>query len=143
MPDDVSGHGDDGQIGIAAVGTQKTRRFMAIHDRHLDVHQDDRIVIWHLRSELVDGLPTVHRDIDLRAPTVEQLTGNLLVDGVILDQQDAHPIEGRCTPGQHQGKHLRRLVACLGRTLAKLSQQLGEQGLRHDIGHAGRNILLA
>jgi hypothetical protein len=44
VPDDVGRHRDDRQVDVAAIGTQAPRRFVAIHDRHLDIHQDHRIV---------------------------------------------------------------------------------------------------
>ena len=75
-------------------------------------------------------------------PAAEQFAGNLLIDVVVLDQQDRHPLQDSPLRQLRLGVALRRLVAgTVG--VAELSQHVGGQGFLHDIGHAGWNIVLA
>ena len=86
----MGGHGDDGQRGEAGVGTDFYRSLMAVHHRHLEVHQDDVERGW-LRAveQLLDGFLTVVSHVHCGPRAFEQFHGDLLVDLVVLSEKDA------------------------------------------------------
>ena len=119
---------------------------MAVHDRHLQVHQ-------HQRpgqgigggGQAVQGLLAVVGDVDAEADRLQEFDGDLLVDRVVLDQQ--HP-QAQTAEGLTAGRLLAFLAeggAVRGRQAADnrvpemgLGDRLGEES-----GHAQGLGLLA
>ena len=83
----VGGHGDDGLVVENAVfrGADDRRRFQAIHDGHLHIHQNDVEI---LLCQDHQRLFAVIRHDDGMAPTREHSHPNLLVCQAVFDQQD-------------------------------------------------------
>jgi len=85
----VGGHGDDGQCLEASVGSEPGGRLVAVHFRHLEIHQHQVERGW-LRSagQDLNGFASVVRYLHRGPLTFKQLGSDLLVDLVILGQKD-------------------------------------------------------
>ena len=71
------------------LGADLRRRLIAVHLRHLQVHQHD--VEWRrprTRQQPLDRFRPLFATVDRRARAFQQLDRDLLVDLVVLDQQD-------------------------------------------------------
>src|SRR5262249_52920519 len=83
----VGGHGHDRNAGGWWFATTDFRGgFVAVHDRHLAIHENDVVGagLDHVYSFL-----TVGSDIGAAAETLEQTHRDHLVDLVVFDDQDA------------------------------------------------------
>ena len=82
----IGRHGDDGQVVQSRNLANGPGGRHAVHHRHLHVHQDQIVgAVVHLFQSLGTVLSHVHHQAGL----AQQLTGDLLVDLVVLDQQHA------------------------------------------------------
>ena len=87
----MAGEGDDADVPwrrahrTLFAGADVSGRLVAVHDRHLPVHQDQ--VVQVLLPE-GDGLPAVFGQVDPAAERLQHGRGHLLVHPVVLDQQD-------------------------------------------------------
>ena len=118
-----------GRFDVACVEPQQPRGFVSVEDRHLQVHQHDRIVVRPLRGDPIDRLLSVAGDVDRGAPALEKLGGQLLVDRIVLDHQ--HP----------QSREIDRFRSGLGTACAfgsgklpdQFAQRLGEYRLGQEM----------
>jgi hypothetical protein len=80
-------HRDDRQFLQAQSPADGTGRFVAVHDRHLAIHQhaiEERIVLQYFQRLLAIAGPH-HFD----AGTAQQVLRQFAIELVVLDQQDA------------------------------------------------------
>ena len=87
----VAGHGvgrqrDHRQVFPARLGAQALDRFLAVHDRHVDVEQDD---VEFMLGDEVQRFLAVGRLGDVAALRREEQLDDLAVDGVVVGQQHA------------------------------------------------------
>jgi len=82
----IGGEGDDarGAGGILAAA-DFAGGFVAVHLGHLDVHQDEIVGLGVASS---DGLVAVAGDIRAVTKALKEADGDLLVDGVVFDEED-------------------------------------------------------
>ena len=67
-------------------------RLIAVHDRHLDIHQD-RVIIFLLRDRHhTNCLTAVAGFLNLKSGLLEQFTGNLHIEFIVLDNKDPLPV---------------------------------------------------
>ena len=86
----VRRHGVNRQVVEPCVGTDLRGRLMAVHHGHLQVHEHHVVGGRNRPAEqLVGGLLSVVGDVDLRPDPFQQFDGDLLVDVVVLDEEDA------------------------------------------------------
>ncbi len=83
----IGGHGDDGQLDEAFLGTNLAGRFITVHHRHLAVHQH---AVEMLLLQPCQSLLALVGDGDPNAVVGEHVDRQFLVDGVVLHQQDFH-----------------------------------------------------
>ena len=132
----VGGESDDGHVPAAGglgLGplplADDRRRLIAVHDRHLAVHQDE---IRPSRLDRLDGLASVDGVEAREAQFGDHLAGDLAVDLVVLHQQD-HPASlFLAGPGHRRGS---------GRASAGTRRQMAVGRGHHGVvqlGHAGR-----
>ncbi len=107
----MGGHGDDRQAVVALVGADSDGRLVAVHDRHLHVHQHDiergRVTF----RDFLDRLAAVVDDFDLSIDLGQKFDGDLLVDLVVFGQQNAN--------AAHIGKVLALSVGAVARQAAR------------------------
>ena len=79
------------QVMEFAVLTNFSGRSVTIHDRHMHIHQHTVIglLFQHVQSFL-----SMVGDIYKEASQLEKLTGNLLIDFIVLYQQYLRPLDG-------------------------------------------------
>lgn len=84
----VAGHGDDGGLLFEEeVAADLASGVDAAHDGHLEVHEDD--VVLGARDHF-DGFLTVVGDVDDGvAEALKEHGGDLLIQGLIFDEEDA------------------------------------------------------
>ena len=95
----VGRHGDDGQVDVALIKAQQPRGFIAVHHRHLQVHQHHAEMPGRTRVDMRYTFLSVAGDIDLHATALHQFYRKLLVDWVVFHQQDAQAgeiLDRRC-----------------------------------------------
>ena len=98
-------------------GADVARSFDPVHFRHLQVHQRQVEVG---SGEKVQGLAPVPGGCDCMAAILEQAVGDLLVEGVVLDQQNLQ--------GLRRGRHFRAGIGHCGYPQCS-DQRLVEIGL--------------
>ena len=88
---------DDGQPFEFGHGADDPGGLVAVHDRHLDVHQDEIEAFAPLRAdpERVEGLFAVADDGELDARVLKERFHDFLVGGVVFRHQDADVMEQR------------------------------------------------
>jgi hypothetical protein len=84
----MGGHGDDGQVGKAGIGTDPVGGLKAVHLGHLQVHQDHVEGIGARCHDGIEGNPAVVGNADRGADALEQATGDLL-DFIVFGNEDA------------------------------------------------------
>jgi hypothetical protein len=92
------GHGDDRQSGEAPIvlsfaaprpmRANPPRRLEPVHHRHLNVHQH-RVVVGGLLRHPGERFLAIHGFIDFNALAAQEFAGELAIDVVVLDQQQA------------------------------------------------------
>ena len=80
----VRGHRQDRHAPAVLARADRTGRLVAVHDRHVAVHEDDRE---GLGGRGRDGLLAVLGDLDAVAALAQHLGGHHAVDGVVVDDQ--------------------------------------------------------
>jgi hypothetical protein len=88
----IGSHGDHWQAGITRILAQLARRLVAIHHRHLAIHQHAVIGIF-LDLGQRDG--AIARDIDADAGIVENMLRHFLVHLIVLHQQQPGTAQAR------------------------------------------------
>ena len=88
-------NGNPGRIGMLGSPDAAGSR-QAIHDRHLDIHEDSGVESWSRGQKMVDSLLSVAGRRDLEANMLQLIGGDFLVHFVVLGQQnmEAHQIVG-------------------------------------------------
>jgi hypothetical protein len=83
----VGGHCNYGQMrtGEFFAGTYFGYRFEAVHDGHLDIHQDD---VEYLFLQNGERGAAIGGELDGVACPLEQTHREFLIDGIVFDQQD-------------------------------------------------------
>ena len=86
----VRGHGDDGDGGFFAVVQRADvlRRFVAVHDGHLNVHQNEVI---RTGGRILDGihrLRSIVRGVDNRAFLFQNRLCDFLIQLDVIDEKD-------------------------------------------------------
>ena len=86
----VRSHRDNGYLGgvRAAESTNGARRVEAVHDRHLEVHQDGVERAGRGREKALDADSAVFRALGPDMVHAEQFGGNLVAQLVVLREQD-------------------------------------------------------
>ena len=90
----VRGHGDDGQVVETGVGTEFRGRLITVHFGHLKVHQD--YIEWRGLRAIGEDAPcfeAIIGDFDGGTDTFEKFEGDLLVNFVVFDQENARVTE--------------------------------------------------
>ena len=84
----IGAHGQDGQAVIDLLPADGCCGLIAVHDRHLQIHQD-QIIAARLQhgQRLLAVLGQVNPEAFLR----QQLRSHLLIDLVVLNQENARP----------------------------------------------------
>lgn len=102
----VGCHGDDRDIGNVRViqRTDLPCRFITIHDRHLDIHQDQVILARFCALHLLHCNGADIRHIHNKTDFLEDLHSDLLVQFIILHQKDLLSMERN---------RLIRIVVCI------------------------------
>ena len=134
----VCGHGDDWQIHISRVEAQKACRLVAVHHRHLQVHQHDRVMRRRMGIDACDRLLSVVGDVHVHMPAFQKLDGKLLVERIVFDQQ--HPQSAKIG-GRRRLVLERRIGRFVSRQpLEQFAQRLGEHCLAvHALRIIGRD----
>ena len=99
----VGGHGDDGQGLKPGVLAEAPGGLVAVHDRHLHVHEHR---VESARDHGIHRLLAVGGHGDRDPHGGQDLAGHLPVDVVVLHQQDAGPGQGGPGPGLGVGESL-------------------------------------
>ncbi len=86
----MGGHGDDGQRLAGALAADTTGGAEAVHDRHLHIHQHQ---IERFRQRPIHPLFTIFGMNHLQRRLLQNLSGDLPVDRIVLHQQDARPAD--------------------------------------------------
>ena len=120
----VGGHGDHRQVPEARVLPQAAGGGVAVHDRHLAIHED---AVEGRGGQPGQGLGAIVGHLDLDAVAHQQLPGQLLVDGIVLDQQ--HPDTGQGGPGL-----LGQGIALHGAAMAPLAGEGEDDGVEEGGG---------
>ena len=97
----VGRHGDDGQ-GLHVLPAQRpdrAGRFVAVHHRHLHIHQDGVVIALLRPAHHVHRVGAVRGGFHLEASLLQDHLGNLPVQLVVLHQQDPLPAKIRLGPG--------------------------------------------
>ena len=84
----VGSHCQNRQLGLAGQAADQARRLEPAHDRHLDIHQDQREI---LGLHAFERFRTVRREFDAEPGEDQQFLGDFLVDRFVLDEQHAAP----------------------------------------------------
>ena len=120
----VGGHGDHWQVAQARLLPQPAGGGVAVHDRHLTVHEN---AVEGLVGQPGQGLRAVVGHLDLDAVARQQLPGQFLIDRIVLDQQDPGAGEG--------GRGLLGLgIALHGPALAPLAGEGQDDGVEEGGG---------
>ena len=83
----VRGHGDDpGALGLGVFGPEAARAFQPVHDGHLHVEEED---VEGLAGDGGEGFGSIEREGRGVAEFLQEEGGDALVDGVVLDEEDA------------------------------------------------------
>ena len=93
----AGGQGNDRQATITLVLPQAARGFIAIHDRHLAVHED---AVGKLRGNCDNGLLSVAGQAHLDTGTLQHVACHFKIELHVVNQQDLHPL-------QPAGRHTR------------------------------------
>lgn len=80
------GEGDDGEAATGGQGPDAAGGFAFIHFWRLAVHEDGGVVVW---LEEGDGFTSISSDVNGDAHAGEMVGGDLLVDEVVFDDEDA------------------------------------------------------
>ena len=101
----VGGDGDDGQAVQLGHGADDPGGLIAVHDRHLHVHEYEIEVFPALgpHAQRVQSLLAVADDGQLYARVLEEGFHDFLIGGVILRHKDADVVEERRFHGRWQG----------------------------------------
>ena len=83
----MGGHGDDRELGIAGVRSDEPGGFIAIHNRHLNIHQHQ--IVPRAAADHRHGLLTVDGYIHHRTGVFQKFDRQVLIHFVIFHQQDA------------------------------------------------------
>ena len=95
FPVGVGGHGDDRhQAGVDAVQSPDfSRGFIAVHFRHLDVHENKIIIVFGRGREHVHPFQAVFRCVNRGPGAGQEFLHNHAVDFNVFHQQDAHAFQ--------------------------------------------------
>ena len=85
----VGGHRDDGQFTPVRQAADRAGRRDAVHDRHLHVHEHDVVIVGRRLRHHVERDGAVGGKFNNETGLAEQFGGDLLVQIVVLDKQDA------------------------------------------------------
>ena len=92
----VGGHRQNRNFGLlAGQGANGLCRLVAVHFRHLNIHQHRAVRPGAGGGHFVHGLPTVHRRVDLESRAHQQHLRNLPVHVEIVRQEQPLPCESR------------------------------------------------
>ena len=96
----VGGHGDDRQRSKAGLPANFPRGLMAVHHRHLNIHQHQRPGQGiRRRREPVKRLLAIVGAGDLDTDRFQQLDRDLLIDLIVLDQQHLNALTTKVVMG--------------------------------------------
>ena len=137
--DDVFGegirrHGEDRKCFGIPLGKAADRSggFIAIHDRHLDIHEDELVVARWMGGDLVNAVLSIHCRLDIGACHFEELLRDFTVQGIILDDKDAPA--GQSQAAERQDTCLFRYLAFPFGARLQCSEETGaEEGLRDEV----------
>nr|WP_041795010.1 hypothetical protein [Pararhodospirillum photometricum] len=132
------GQGDHGHRGNLAGMAQAARGLVAIHDRHLDVHQHHVEGARHGREPAQGFAPVFHQG-DKGAFQFQDPPRDLAIEGVVLGHQDADPRQTRSFLGAGSPKGQARGQMALasgsafqnGVTQGGGRDRLGQEGVDH------------
>jgi hypothetical protein len=133
----VGGQGDHRQVvaALALPGAQQRGGLVAVHHRHLAVHQDG---VEGLRGRQREGFLAVLGDGHREAQLLQHRAGELLVDRVVLGQQ--HVAVEQAAGGLAVGAAGARPPRCRRQGPA---DDVAEFGLAHGLAHAAQDAGLA
>ena len=119
----VGRHGDNGDAaGVFPVkGTNGPGGIVAVHHRHLHVHQDRVKLAFFRASEALQGQKAVFRDLTGGPLQLQELREDLCVYLVVLGGQEAHTVQSTA--------RLRALGLCLLQLLYLDAKCRGKEGL--------------
>ena len=128
------GHRDNRQLGVFGARAQPARGFKAVHDRHVQVHQN-RVETVVLQE--IERLLSVAGDGDGKPAFAEKFLRHLLVEFVVLDEQDARAANAgqrnarRVEHLAEQGRAYALAVLYLDQRVEKVGRgdRLGEDGV--------------
>jgi hypothetical protein len=83
----IGRHRQDRCLGVGRQGTDATRRFQAIHHRHLDVHQDQ--LVGAMLDAALHGRRAIVHHLHDKAQVLQQRHGHFLVERIVFGQQQA------------------------------------------------------
>ena len=127
----MRGDGDDRQRDVARIHAQDAGRLVAVHHRHLQVHQHDRIETRRMGTNAFQRLLSVVGHLHLRLPAFEQLHRELLVDRVVFHQQHAQARQVGRRIGLVRRRHERACIA--GQPLDEVAQRFGQHRLGYEM----------
>ena len=123
------------QVAEFGPGADLADGLVAVHHRHLQVHQHQGVVIRRLGAQLGEGVAAVGGGVHLDTPAAQQRHRHVAAGGVVLDEQHAHPIQGA---GGHATARLLRLQAQHDAT--QLAQGAGQERAVAEVQAAGAQL---
>ena len=87
----VRRHGNNRDCGPLGLLPNRTGSRQAVHHGHLEIHQNR--VVGRATAQARERLGAIIGDLDHHARGLQQLTGNLLIDDVVLGEQHPNPRE--------------------------------------------------
>ena len=93
---------------------------VAIHDRHLAVHQDQAVVRF---AHGLHSLGSVPNMVNLHADALEVAASDPSIDLIVLDQQDGLTFECGSDPIQVGIRTWRRRLLSIGRFIGSITRQ--------------------
>ena len=127
----IGGHRKDGEGAPARLAPDASGGLVAVHDGHLHIHEDGVVV---RESERIERLLAIVRLVDHKALRGEQLAGDLAVDGVVFDKEQA---------GAAERGEIERGLRTVAATLHGVVVHGPPEDLHHDIKEVGRVDRLA
>ena len=127
------GHDRDGGARRVVQRTDALGGGVAVHDRHLNIHQHQIIAVCGRTAHLVHRDRAVFGGIDQKTVLMQDLHRDLAVELVVLDQQHVPSAEVRLRFGQDVRLSRRRRMAGGGQ------QSVAQVGQEHRLGAEGRH----